>query len=434
MAAVANLITSIVARTQNFEKGMKRSRKSVRSFGRAVKLVKRSLTGFFAVAGIGLGGAVIIAGLKRTFDRLDKIGKVATRLGVTAEGLQKIQFAAGAASIDVRKLDLGIQRMRRRMAEAAKGTGEAKEAIKTLGLNASKFGKLSVDKQMLTLARALSKVGDESEKLRLAFKLFDSEGVELLQFLKDGEAGLKRFFDEAKALGVVFSSREIGRIEQASTAMFKLGQIFEGVKARILIGFAPLLTAIGDHFVDMSIAGKNSGSRIVSAMESVAEALATVIDKVLAAKQSWLEWRAAVALANADIVKFFGHFISPTGNAGNFGKAFQEEANRLVQALADVMASRQGIMSVGERFAKLRRDQRLRDQALGGVERGGGGALRGGTSRFGSATARSLGLSGGGALPLLAQSRTVENQQLGKLTTIDQTLKDIKNSGGGMAP
>ena len=431
MGAVASLITSVVARTSNFEKGMKRSRKSVRGFGRSVTRAKRQVLGLFGAVGIGLGGAAIIGALKRTFDRLDQIGKVATRLGVTAEGLQKIQFAAGAASIDVRKLNLGIQRMRRRMAEAAVGTGEAKEAIKTLGLDASKFGKLSVDRQMLTLARALSKVGDESEKLRLAFKLFDSEGVELLQFLKGGEAGLKRFFDEAKALGVVFSSREIGRIEQASTAMFKLGQIFESVKASVLIGFAPLLTAISDHFVDMSIAGKNSGNRIVSSMETVAEAMATVTDKVLDAKETWLELRAAVGLANFAIISGAGPL------AGGLAQPFKEEADKLIRALGDLMIRRQGVETVAQRFDKLRNDQRARDLGLGGVELGKGGAgggLGGGSSRFGSATTRSLGLSGGQALPLLAQARTVENKQLGKLTTIDTTLKDIKNAGAGMGP
>lgn len=66
---------------------------------------------------------------------------------------------------------MAMQRMTRRAAEAAQGTGEAQKAIKELGIDAVKFSNLSLEEKMYQLSDALQGVGNESDQLRIAFKL-----------------------------------------------------------------------------------------------------------------------------------------------------------------------------------------------------------------------------------------------------------------------
>ncbi len=86
----------------------------------------------------------------------------------------------------------------RRVGEAAIGTGEAKAAIAQLGINAKEFTQLGVDEQLGVLADKLGEAGSEAEQLRLAFKLFDSEGTAVLQMLKGGSGALSDMAADAE--------------------------------------------------------------------------------------------------------------------------------------------------------------------------------------------------------------------------------------------
>ena len=48
--------------------------------------------------------------------------------------LQELRFAAKASGIEQQTLDMALQRFTRRAAEAAQGTGEAKDALAQMGM------------------------------------------------------------------------------------------------------------------------------------------------------------------------------------------------------------------------------------------------------------------------------------------------------------
>ena len=62
------------------------------------------------------------------------IGKTADTIGVGVEALQELRFAAKASGIEQQTLDMALQRFTRRAAEAAQGTGEAKDALAQMGI------------------------------------------------------------------------------------------------------------------------------------------------------------------------------------------------------------------------------------------------------------------------------------------------------------
>ena len=98
----------------------------------------RTLTTGMRALGGALVGAAAVGGLATLIDQsisaADAIGKTADKLGVGIEALQELRFAAQLAGVQQQTLDMGLQRFTRRVAEAAKGTGEAKQALTDMGI------------------------------------------------------------------------------------------------------------------------------------------------------------------------------------------------------------------------------------------------------------------------------------------------------------
>ena len=141
-------------------------------------------------------------------------------------------------------MDMALQRFTRRTAEAAKGTGEAKGAIKELGLNAKELVRLPLDQRMIVLADAFEGVNNESDRLRLAFKLFDSEGAALVNTLSQGSDALKEMLGEAKLLGLTMSSTAAKGVEDAVDSLTKLRSLAKGVKDQFVAALAPAIQAV----------------------------------------------------------------------------------------------------------------------------------------------------------------------------------------------
>jgi len=245
-----------------------------------------------------LGGAAGFGYMvKASIDATDTLKKTADKIGTTTEALSALRYAAEISGVATNTLDMAMQRFTRRTAEAAKGTGEAKSALKELGIDARKLQRLSLDQQMLVLSDAFSGVGSEADKVRLAFKLFDSEGVALVNTLSLGSKGLEDLFGRAKALGIVMSGNAAGGVEKAKDALHDLFSVGKGLRDQFVAGLAPAIEEIVNKLTNFVIRTSDAKdgmenlarSMAVSFLESIrstlgaldrfAEGLDTVINK-----------------------------------------------------------------------------------------------------------------------------------------------------------
>ena len=191
-------------------------------------------------AGVGGFGYMIKSSLNAT----DSLKKTADKIGTTTAALSGLRFAAEISGVEVRTMDMALQRFTRRTAEAAKGTGEAKSAIKELGIDAKVLNSLPLDERMLILADAFGKVRNDSDKLRLAFKLFDSEGAALVNTLGLGREGLEGLLGEAKLLGLTMSQSAAVGVEKANDSITKLLSISKGLKDQFSAALAPAIESV----------------------------------------------------------------------------------------------------------------------------------------------------------------------------------------------
>jgi uncharacterized protein YoxC len=214
------------------------------AFGAVTKALTGVTSAVFSMR-TALTGAAGLAGfaylIKSSLNATDTLSKTANKIGTTTEALGGLRYAAEITGVATNTMDMALQRFTRRTAEAAKGMGEAKGAIKELGLNAQELNKMPLDQRMIALADAFGKVNNESDQLRLAFKLFDSEGAALVNTLALGSDGLKDLLGEAKLLGLTMSTTAAQGVEKANDSITKLLSLGKGLKDQFSAALAPAI-------------------------------------------------------------------------------------------------------------------------------------------------------------------------------------------------
>jgi len=144
----------------------------------------------WGAAAVAAGAAATAALVRSGLESVDALAKTSDKLGVTTQALASLRFAAEQTGVETNKFDVALQRFTRRLADAASGTGPAVKAFDALGLSAQQLIKLSPDQALAKVADQMNKVENQSQRVSLAFKLFDSEGVDLVNTLKLGSDGL----------------------------------------------------------------------------------------------------------------------------------------------------------------------------------------------------------------------------------------------------
>ena len=269
MANLASLVVSLTTKTEPFRKGMKRSETTLQKFRASVKRSAVTLTALGAAAG---AAALTIATklTKAGLMNVDATTKMADRLGLTTEALVALQFAAKTtAGVNEATLNMALQRMTRRLAEAAMGTGEAVKALQELGLSAQDLSAMSPDEQFKTIADAMAKVPSQADKVRLSFKLFDSEGVALVNTLRLGSAGLDAVRQRADELGLTFDNLSGQSVEQANNSLAELQGLVVGLGNQMAITLAPIITDLANKTIDWVTASGGISAVITPAFEKL---------------------------------------------------------------------------------------------------------------------------------------------------------------------
>jgi len=217
--------------------------RGIKAVGSAVLSMKTALAGVVGVAGLGL---LVRQSLKAT----DTLSKTASKIGTTTAELSKLRFAADLTGVSTETMDMALQRFVRRTAEAARGTGEAKGALKELNIDARELLEMPLDEQMIVLSKAFEQQANSADKVRLAMKLFDSEGVSLVNTLALGGDGLREMFKEAETLGIVMSASAAKGVEKANDEITRLFAVLKGVTDQIVGAFAPVIESLATALKD----------------------------------------------------------------------------------------------------------------------------------------------------------------------------------------
>ncbi len=277
---ITSLAVSLVARTNSFTRSMRLVRRQVRGVAGTVARASRMFVGYgAAILGVVAGGGIALL-VKQSSSLIDNLAKTSDKLGVTTEALSALRHGAELSGVKVAQFDLALQRMTRRVADAAMGSGEAVKALSELGLSAASLVRMSPDKQLELIADAMSNVASQSDRVRLAFKLFDSGGVGLVNMLSNGAAGLQAFRDDAERLGIAVSRVDAKKVENANDAFARLRQAVRGAANVIAVRLAPFVEVLSDRLVELLNSAGSVGATMSSVFDSVAGGVAKAVDFV----------------------------------------------------------------------------------------------------------------------------------------------------------
>ena len=206
-----SIIAALGLNSTKFERGVTKARGIVNKLGK----------GLLALGGLGGTAGLLKVGTDALRMASD-LENASAKLGLTTDLLQELGFAGEQFGVRQDTTNMALQRFTRRVGEAQQGTGELLPVLEkyNIALRNSNGTASSAEEILRDYADTVRRAESDQERLRLAFKAFDSEGAALVPVLADGAAGLDAFAEQARAAGAVMSEETIaglGRAEQAIT-------------------------------------------------------------------------------------------------------------------------------------------------------------------------------------------------------------------------
>lgn len=193
------------------------------------------------------GAAVALGGIAfKTLQAADEIGDTADKLGIGTTALQELRYGAEQSGAEVGALDKGLGKMAvtigkfknakgkggggameipgLQMLGTGGGGGEAgaggeQDPFKRLGLSAKALAALKPDEQMLKIANGMAKLKTHADKAAVAQAIFGKGGKEMLPFLEEGAAGIKKLSEQAHKYGGIMSPEAIKNADLADKAL-----------------------------------------------------------------------------------------------------------------------------------------------------------------------------------------------------------------------
>lgn len=235
--AIGDLVVRLGMDSKAFSRGARGAVSTVQGLSRSI--------GGYIAAGLAMAGVTAsmtagIVALKRQFGAMDEISKMTDRLGIGTEALVGLQHQAELAGASSDELMTALDKMAKTVGEAvALDTGEGKDALKAMGLDAATLVKMSPEKQFGAIGDALDKIESKQVRVALATKVFGRGAAALTNTLAGGSRAMREAAADAEFLGVTFG-RDVGRrIEGVNDAFFRVKQAFSGIFRGIAAAIAP---------------------------------------------------------------------------------------------------------------------------------------------------------------------------------------------------
>ena len=285
-ATIGKLNVQLTSNTARFRSDMSRAGKGVDGLKKRLGGLDKAMAIYRAgMASMATAAAAATAAsaamVKRQMGTIDALGKTSAKLGIEVAELQRLHHAAELTGASIETVNMSLQRMSRRLAEAARGTGEARGVLGELGLDPKKLVAASPGTAFREIADRLGKVKTQYDKLRIAQKLFDSEGVALVNTLALGKRGLVAAGKEADRLGVTLAPGATGKVEAANDSLHRLKTALAGAANAITADVAPAITVLANEMARLA-ANMNKVGAAGGFIDKVAdESVGTTEEEVL---------------------------------------------------------------------------------------------------------------------------------------------------------
>ncbi len=267
------------------------------------------------VGAVKIAGKAIASFTTDIADSGDEIAKNAKNIGITAESLQELTFAAKLSGASAREVQTAIQRMGKGLNDARRtGTGPFNDALEQMGVSLDSFQGLSPDETFTKLAESISKIEDPLTKAALAQDVFGRGGKTLLPLINEGREGIEAMRAEFVELGGGFTNDGAAAAEEFNDALLRMTTVIDSVKIAIGTELLPVMQEMVDG-VQMWLSANR---------ELIQQKLIEFVDRAVAAFKRLLpimgrifDWFVDTIPEVAEFIEMLGDLIKEMGGLEN---------------------------------------------------------------------------------------------------------------------
>ncbi len=231
---VVDKMTGVIKRMNKSVSGFSRNtKKSFRGVGASIGNMRGLLTGALTIFTSG----AIAKGITSFAKSGDEIAKTARQIGLSAEALQELRFAADRSGVSSEKFSDAMKKLNKNVGDLRAGTGmlttylnksnpKLKEQLKNAKSNEEAFN---------LLTDALSKIKNPMDRAALAQAAFGRSGQDLIIMTENGVDGIEALRKEARAYGGVISNDAAKKSEKFVDSLTNMKASLNGLKNNALI-------------------------------------------------------------------------------------------------------------------------------------------------------------------------------------------------------
>ncbi|HBX6223245.1 TPA: phage tail tape measure protein [Klebsiella pneumoniae] len=265
--SLGTLTIDLIAKVGGFVQGMDKAERASQKWRDQVKKdAKEISTSIIAVgaaaatAAVGIGAAGL-AIVKNTAQQVTEADRWAKSLKMSTQDLLSWQYAAEQAGLTGDNIADIFKDINDKVGDAVLNkSGEAAQALGTLGLSAQKLAQQSPDKQLLAISSALQKIPTQAGKTNILESL-GNDLSKMLPLFDNNNEKLKQFLQLSKDFGVAPPQEDIDNLVKVNQFFQDIETSARGLKMEIASGLAkvdlsPLqdgLDSIHDVFTDPAI-------------------------------------------------------------------------------------------------------------------------------------------------------------------------------------
>lgn len=194
--------------------------KSVTSgLGSALSVVAKGIAAMGAAA--SSAASAVGAMVTKAAYNADDINTMAKQYSMSVEDIQKFQYATEQIDVPLETLTGSMQKLTKNMATASKGTGDAYEAFKALGVEiTNQDGTLRDRNEVFNEAiNALAQIENETQRDAYAMQIFGKSAADLNPLILGGADALKTLGDQAQSAGLILEQDQLDTLNLLSDAI-----------------------------------------------------------------------------------------------------------------------------------------------------------------------------------------------------------------------
>ncbi|HCC7656607.1 phage tail tape measure protein [Klebsiella quasipneumoniae] len=265
--SLGTLTIDLIAKVGGFVQGMDKAERASQKWHDQVKKdAKEISTSIIAIgaaaatAAVGIGAAGL-AIVKNTAQQVTEADRWAKSLKMSTQDLLSWQYAAEQACLTGDNIADIFKDINDKVGDAVLNkSGEAAQALDTLGLSAQKLAQQSPDKQLMAISESLQKIPTQAGKTNILESL-GNDLSKMLPLFDNNNEKLKQFIQLSKDFGVAPPQEDIDNLVKVNQFFQDIETSARGLKMEIASGLAkvdltPLqdgLDYIRDVFTDSAV-------------------------------------------------------------------------------------------------------------------------------------------------------------------------------------